>query len=83
MSLLPPPPQPQPHERHFAKPVSGSVSTIVNQYKSSVKRWCNKNNHEYFQWQPRFYDHIIRNEQSFETISEYILGNPVKWQEDK
>ncbi len=73
----------QPHERQFAKPIAGSVSTIINQYKSAVKRWCNKNNCEYFQWQPRFHDHIIRNEQSYETISNYIINNPAKWQEDK
>ena len=75
--------QPKSHERHFAKPISGSVSTIINQYKSSVKRWCNKNNYEYFQWQSRFNDHIIRNEQSLETISNYILNNPTKWVDDK
>lgn len=71
-----------PHERRFAKPISGSVSTIINQYKSSVKRWCNKNNYEYFRWQSRFYDHIIRNEQSYQTISNYIVNNPAKWQDD-
>lgn len=67
----------------FGKPVSGSVSMIINQYKSSVKRWCNKNGHEYLQWQSRFHDHIIRNQQSYETISNYIINNPAKWQEDK
>jgi len=79
MSLRQPP---IPHHRHFSKPISGSVSTIINQYKSSVKRWCNKNHFENFQWQSRFYDHIIRNPQSFENIANYILNNPAKWQED-
>jgi len=27
-------------------------------------------------WQSRFYDHIIRNEQSFEKMSNYIIKNP-------
>lgn len=67
----------------FGKPVSGSLSVIINQYKSSVKRWCNKNRQEHFQWQSRFHDHIIRNEQSYKTISEYIINNPSKWKEDK
>lgn len=67
----------------FGNPVSGSVSMIINQYKSSVKRWCNKNGHEYFQWQSRFHDHIIRNQESYETIANYIINNPAKWQEDK
>ena len=34
-------------------------------------------------WQRDFYEHIIRNEQSYETISNYIINNPAKWNEDK
>ncbi|MCX6291535.1 MAG: hypothetical protein NT126_07195 [Bacteroidetes bacterium] len=67
----------------FGKPISGSVSVIINQYKSSVKRWCNKNGHQYFQWQSRFHDHIIRNELSYQAISNYIINNPAKWNDDK
>lgn len=33
----------------FGKHISGSVSVIMQQYKSSVKRWCNKNECHYFQ----------------------------------
>lgn len=67
----------------FGKPVPGSISVIINQYKSSVKRWCNKNGHSLFQWQSRFHDHIIRDEQSYQRISEYIINNPAKWADDK
>lgn len=67
----------------FGKPIRGSVSVIINQYKSSVKRWCNKNGGEYFEWQSRFHDHIIRNEKSYQTISQYIINNPAKWNGDK
>jgi len=34
-------------------------------------------------WQRNYHEHIIRNEQSYRTISEYIINNPVKWLEDK
>ena len=34
-------------------------------------------------WQRNYYEHIIRNEQSYQTISNYILNNPAKWKEDK
>ena len=34
-------------------------------------------------WQRDFYEHIIRNEQSYERISNYIINNPAKWNEDK
>lgn len=73
---------PQPNINQFGKSIPGSVSVIINQYKSSVKRWCNKNDHSGFKWQPRFYDHIIRNEIAFRIISAYIRNNPKKWDND-
>ena len=67
----------------FSHPIPGSVSVIVQQYKSSVKRICNKNDFSHFRWQSRFYEHIIRNEQSYEQIAYYIMNNPENWKEDK
>ena len=66
----------------FSKPVRDSVSVIINQYKSSVKRWCNKNRFDHFQWQSRFYDEILYNENSIGNIKEYIFNNPKNWTED-
>ena len=34
-------------------------------------------------WQRNYHEHIIRNEQSYQTISNYIINNPAKWSEDK
>ena len=34
-------------------------------------------------WQRNYYEHIIRNERSYETISNYIIENPAKWDQDK
>lgn len=34
-------------------------------------------------WQRNYHEHIIRNEQSYHTISGYILNNPAKWVDDK
>jgi putative transposase len=67
----------------FANPIKNSVSTIINQYKSSVKRWCNKNGFNQFTWQSRFYDEIIHNEKILFEIREYIYKNPIMWEEDK
>lgn len=33
--------------------------------------------------QRNYYEHIIRNEQSYLTISNYIINNPAKWEGDK
>ena len=34
-------------------------------------------------WQRNYYEHIIRNEQSYQKIADYIKNNPKDWKEDK
>jgi putative transposase len=34
-------------------------------------------------WQRNYWEHIIRNEESYRRISQYILQNPAKWVEDQ
>ncbi len=34
-------------------------------------------------WQRNYWEHIIRNENEFFRISEYIRNNPIKWDRDK
>ena len=63
-------------------PKSNTISTIIRSYKSAVTKYCNRLQLP-MAWQPRFYDHIIRDDESFYRISEYIKNNPLKWQEDK
>jgi REP element-mobilizing transposase RayT len=65
-------------------PKSGSVSRIIQHYKTACTKHIRSACPEIdFEWQTRFYDHIIRNEVSFATISNYILNNPEKWKEDR
>jgi len=33
-------------------------------------------------WQRNYYEHVIRNEISYASLSEYINNNPLKWAED-
>ncbi len=34
-------------------------------------------------WQRNYHEHIIKNEQSYQTISNYIINNPANWASDK
>ena len=34
-------------------------------------------------WQRSFYDHVIRDEDDYLRIAEYVLENPAKWMEDR
>ncbi|MCX2836860.1 transposase [Salinimicrobium sp. MT39] len=74
---------PQKHSQ-MAKisPKSNSISTIIRSYKSATTKHAHRLEFD-FEWQTRFYDIIIRNEISFQNISNYIKNNPAKWKEDK
>src|SRR5690554_3922657 len=62
-------------------PKSNTISSIIRSYKSVVTKYCNQLELP-FAWQPRYHDHIIRNDESFLLISEYIKNNPAYWEED-
>ena len=34
-------------------------------------------------WQRSYYDHIVRNEDDYRQIAEYIDANPARWREDR
>jgi REP element-mobilizing transposase RayT len=68
--------------------VAPTVGDIVGAYKSLVVNECldiykSKNETMGKFWQRNYHEHIIRNEQSYQTISKYIIHNPEKWAEDK
>jgi REP element-mobilizing transposase RayT len=63
-------------------PQSKNLASIIRGFKSSVSILARKTNLD-FHWQTRFYDHIIRNDKSFQTISDYIINNPTNWNKDK
>ena len=65
-------------------PKRGSLSTVIRSYKSNCTKTINKTqNNIYFQWQLRFYDHIIRDEKSLNSIRNYIINNPLNWDKDE
>jgi len=34
-------------------------------------------------WQPRYHDHVIRDEKSYHRIRNYIVNNQKHWEEDE
>ncbi|MGZ3524430.1 MAG: transposase [Thermodesulfobacteriota bacterium] len=61
------------------------LSEIIRGFKSFSSRKINEEirNDDEFQWQKSFYDHVIRTDQSLESIREYIQNNPLKWDLDR
>ena len=52
--------------------------SAIARFVGSFKRFCNK---EYGRniWQGRFYDHVIRNQDDYNEVWQYIDNNPTKW----
>jgi len=63
-------------------PKAGSLSVMIRLYKGAVTRWARANGYPDFAWQPRFYDHIIRDDEDLHRIRRYISLNPLKWSLD-
>lgn len=67
-----------------------TIGDIVGTYKSLVANACLEIFKQKYQgkimgklWQRNYYEHIIRNEQSYQRISKYIINNPKNWNKDK
>jgi len=54
-----------------------SLQQVVRNIKSFVTKRCG-----FPLWQPRFHDHIIRDEAEYQRIWQYIDENPLRWSED-
>jgi putative transposase len=71
---------------HIGSPLHRVVqwfkTMTTNEYIRNVK-----NNHwppfDGKLWQRNYYEHIIRDEKSYNRIREYIINNPLQWQADK
>lgn len=63
-------------------PQSKNLASIIRGFKIGVKKWATLNNISFY-WQPRYHDHIIRNEAELGRIREYIATNPLNWETDE
>ena len=61
-----------------------TLGEIIRWYKGRCSYEINQKlkTQDYFLWQPRFHDHLIRNEYEMNLIQEYIKNNPTNWEKD-
>lgn len=59
-------------------PQSKNIASIIRGFKIGVKKYAVNNNIP-FKWQPRFYDHIIRDDNDLNRIRKYLTDNPLNW----
>ena len=63
-------------------PQSKNIASIIRKFKIGVTKYAMKNNIP-FEWQSRYYDHIIRDENDLNRIRKYIIDNPSNWKMDE
>ena len=79
-----PPQSPQPRQsRHTPQSPSQTIGAIIRGYKSSVTKQLKSLGLNDKLWQRNYHEHIIRNDKAHENISNYIINNPQKWDNDK
>lgn len=69
---------------HQFGPQSNNLFAIIRGFKSAVTVKINRENDNNGGqvWQPRFHDHVIRNQEALQKIERYIAYNPHNWSED-
>ena len=58
------------------------LGRVVNAYKGAVTAGIRKIHPGMVVWQPRYHDHIIRDETGLNRIRQYIISNPALWAQD-
>jgi hypothetical protein len=63
----------------FKSIINSKIDDYVDEHNLNIPKY-NRNNHFF---QPNYHDHIIRNENEYNRIAQYIVDNPIKWENDK
>jgi len=68
--------------RQFQNQGKKTLSSIVGAYKSAVSKQIHNLRFIGQIWQRGYYEHIVRDEQAYQNISQYIINNPSNWHKD-
>jgi len=72
------------NKRNGLKPFpTYGLSEIVRGFKTFSSKYINQKSKHKFTWQKSFYDHIIRNDDELNRISDYIKKNPLLWKREE
>ena len=59
------------------------IPHIISQFKGAVSKEVRKMYPGIQLWQRSYYDHVIRNQEDYVALAEYIQTNPVRRELDK
>ena len=55
-----------------------TISRIIKQFKGAITKQVG-----FSPWQKSFHDHVIRNQEDYNRVAEYIENNPARWTDDQ
>ena len=70
---------------HAGSPLRNVIGWFKTMTTNEYMRKVREGLYEPFEkrlWQRNYYEHIIRDEQDYQTIAEYIEQNPMRWEQD-
>ncbi len=62
----------------FKSAINSKIDDYIDENRLMIPKY-NRNNHFF---QSNYHDHIIRNHAEYIRIKEYIINNPIKWNDD-
>ncbi len=72
-------------KRHASRTLqAGSLGAIIGQFKVAVTRRARSSQLYSDQriWQRNYHEHVVRDEESLNSIRRYVIENPARWAED-
>lgn len=60
-----------------------SISELMGAFKTTSSKQIHLAGNIAFEWQRSFHDHIVRSDESFDRIDDYITNNPARWDDDQ
>lgn len=63
-------------------PQRDNLAAVVRGFKAGVTALARKQNLA-FEWQPRFHDRVVRNDQETLKIQRYLAENPARWKHEQ
>ena len=66
-----------------SQPNIKSVSSLMGAFKTTVSKRIHQSGNLNFVWQRSFHDHIVRTQERYQQIDNYITKNPENWNKDK
>ena len=76
-------PRDLPLAKRFQHQGKSTLPSIIGAYKSAVSKQIHETGFIGSIWQRNYFERIIRNEHSYQNMSQYIADNPVNWHNDE